>query len=91
MYRNRIAMEDILIIKNFTQFNTLRGYETLHPLANVVDFSVSKPIQNARMHIDTYSVALKESVCGDLKYGAVTIMITRKEHLYSWLLARLSK
>ncbi len=63
-------MKDMLIIENFSQFNTLRGYETLHPLANVVDFSISKPIQNARVHIDTYSVAFKESVCGDLKYGA---------------------
>jgi AraC family transcriptional activator of pobA len=62
-------MDDILIIENFSQFNTLRGYETLHPLANIVDFSKSKPIQNARVHIDTYSVALKEGVCGELKYG----------------------
>ncbi len=62
-------MDDILIIENFSQFNTHRGYKTLHPLANVVDLSKSKPIQNARVHIDTYSVALKEAVCGDLKYG----------------------
>lgn len=62
-------MNDQLIIETFSQFNSLRGYKTLHPLANVVDFSTSKPIQNARVHIDTYSVALKESVCGDLKYG----------------------
>jgi hypothetical protein len=44
-------MEDLLIIENFAQFNSLRGYETLHPLANIVDFSKSKPIQNARVHI----------------------------------------
>jgi len=63
-------MEELLIVKNFAQFNALRGYEILHPLANIVDFSVSRPIKNARIHIDTYSVALKESMCGDLKYGA---------------------
>ena len=62
-------MDDILIIENFSQFNTLRGYKTIHPLANVVDLSKSKPIQNARVYIDTYFVALKEAVCGDLKYG----------------------
>jgi AraC-like DNA-binding protein len=63
-------MDDILIINSFSQFNTLRGYKTLHPLANIVDFSKSKPIKNARVHIDRYSVALKESLCGDLKYGS---------------------
>jgi AraC-like DNA-binding protein len=62
-------MDKILIIENFSQFNALRGYKTLHPLANIVDLSTSKPIQNARVHIDTYCVALKEAVCGDLKYG----------------------
>jgi len=62
-------MDEMLIIENFSQFNTLRGYKTLHPLANVVDLSKSKPIKNARVHIDTYSVALKEEVCGGLKYG----------------------
>lgn len=62
-------MNDIIIIESLSQFNTLRGYKTLHPLANIVDLSKSKPIQNARVHTDSYSVALKEAVCGDLKYG----------------------
>lgn len=62
-------MDDLLIIENFSQFSTLRGYKTLHPLATVADLSKSKPIQNARVHIDRYSVSLKEAVCGDLKYG----------------------
>jgi len=62
-------MEDILVINTFSQFNALRGYEVLHPLANVVDLSKSKPIQNARLLTDTYSVAFKEGVCGELKYG----------------------
>jgi AraC-like DNA-binding protein len=62
-------MDDLLIIENFSQFNAHRGYKTLHPLANIVDLSKSKPIKNARVHIDTYCVALKEAVCGDLKYG----------------------
>ena len=62
-------MDELLIIDNLSQFNKLRGYETLHPLANVVDLSTSKPLQNARVFMDTYSVALKEGVCGELKYG----------------------
>lgn len=69
MYQNNFTMDELLIIENFSQFNTHRGYKMLHPLANIVDFADSKPIKNARVHIDTYSVALKESVCGDIKYG----------------------
>lgn len=63
-------MDELLIIESFSQFNALRGYKTLHPLANVVDLSTSRPIRNARVHMDTYSVALKEGVCGELKYGS---------------------
>lgn len=62
-------MDELLIIENFAQFNAHRGYKTLHPLANVVDLSTSRPIHNARVYIDTYSVGLKEGVCGELKYG----------------------
>jgi AraC-like DNA-binding protein len=62
-------MDDLLIIENFSDFNFHRGYKILHPLANIVDFADSKPRKNARVHIDTYSIALKESVCGDIKYG----------------------
>ena len=44
-------MDDLQLIENFSQYNTLRGYKTFHPLANVVDLSKSKPIQNARVHL----------------------------------------
>ena len=63
-------MEEKLIIRNFSEFNAHRGYRVLHPLANIVDLADSKPVRNARIHIDTYGVALKEAVCGDMKYGA---------------------
>jgi len=63
-------MDNLLIIEHISQFNALRGYKTLHPLANIVDLSTSKPIQHARVYMDTYSVALKDGVCGELKYGS---------------------
>lgn len=62
-------MDELLEIENFSQFNRLRGYKTHHPLASVVDLSKSKPIKNARVHVDRYGVSLKEAVVGDLKYG----------------------
>jgi len=54
---------------NISQFNTLRGIETFHPLVSVLDFSKMKLIPEARAHYGFYCVFLKEAVCGDLKYG----------------------
>jgi AraC-like DNA-binding protein len=62
-------MDEILKLNNIYQFNTLRGIDTLHPLVSVVDFSKMKLIPEARAQYGFYCVFLKESVCGDLKYG----------------------
>lgn len=62
-------MDKIIRADNITQYNTLRGLETLHPLVSVFNLSKLKPLQNARVYYGFYSVFLKDSVCGDLKYG----------------------
>ena len=62
-------MEEIIKLDNITQFNTLRGIETLHPLVSVFDFSKMKLVPEARAHYGFYCVFLKEAKCGDLKYG----------------------
>src|SRR4030066_2330014 len=62
-------MDEILKLDNISQFNTLRGIKTLHPLVSVFDFSEMKLIPEARAHYRFYCVFLKESICGDLKYG----------------------
>jgi AraC family transcriptional regulator, transcriptional activator of pobA len=62
-------MDDILILDNISQFNTLRSIETLHPLVSVVDFSKMKLIPEGKVNYGFYCVFLKEAVCGDLKYG----------------------
>ncbi len=62
-------MDEIIRLDNIPQFNTLRGIETFHPLASVIDFSKMKLIPEARAHYGFYCVFLKEAVCGDLKYG----------------------
>lgn len=62
-------MDEILKLDNISQFNTLRGIKTLHPLVSVFDFSIMKKIPEARANYGFYCVFLKESVCGDLKYG----------------------
>lgn len=62
-------MDEILKLDNISQFNTLRGIETKHPLVSIVDFSKMKLIPEAKAIYGFYCVFLKEAVCGDLKYG----------------------
>jgi len=62
-------MDEILKLNNISQFNALRGIETLHPLVSVFEFSKMKLIPEARAHYGFYCVFLKDAICGDLKYG----------------------
>jgi AraC-like DNA-binding protein len=62
-------MEEILKLDNISQYNTMRGVETFHPLVSVVDMSKAKPTLSSRIHFGFYCVFLKEIKCGDLKYG----------------------
>jgi AraC family transcriptional regulator, transcriptional activator of pobA len=62
-------MDDIIMLDSITQFNTLRGIETLHPLVSVIDFSKMRLIPEAKAHYGFYCVFLKEVKCGDMKYG----------------------
>jgi AraC-like DNA-binding protein len=64
-----MIMEEILKLDNISQYNTLRGIETLHPLVSVFEFSKMKRIPEARVNYGFYCVFLKDAVCGDLKYG----------------------
>lgn len=62
-------MDEIIKLEHITQYNTLRGLETFHPLVSVFEFSKMKLIPEARAHYGFYCVFLKEAMCGDLKYG----------------------
>ena len=62
-------MDEIIKLENITQYNTMRGIETLHPLVSVYDLSGMKLIPPTRVHFGFYCVFLKEAICGDLKYG----------------------
>ena len=63
-------MEEITKIESIDQYDQLFGLETLHPLVNVIDFSIAtKTVDYYRMNIGFYSLFLKDINCGDLKYG----------------------
>jgi AraC-like DNA-binding protein len=62
-------MEDILKLENISQYNTMRGVETLHPLVSVYELSKMKLIPTTLANFGFYCIFLKEAKCGDLKYG----------------------
>jgi AraC-like DNA-binding protein len=62
-------MDEIIKLENISQYNSMRGVQTLHPLVSVYELSKMKLIPETRVHFGFYSVFLKEVKCGDLKYG----------------------
>jgi hypothetical protein len=61
-------MEKIIKIESVAQFNRDRGQKLLHPLASVLDQSLSKPVQEARYISGLYIIFLKDVKCGEVKY-----------------------
>ncbi len=65
-------MENIYDIKHISEYNTAFGVETFHPLVSVINLSEATP-QNfdevTRIRLGFYSISLKETHCGNIKYG----------------------
>ncbi len=62
-------MDKILKLESISQYNSLVGQETLHPLVSVIDFSEVQPTKHVRMNLGFYAIFLKDVKCGDIKYG----------------------
>ena len=63
-------MDEIIKLGTIDQYNQLYGLETLHPLVGVVDLTQATNSPNhVRINMNFYSLFLKQTVCGDLKYG----------------------
>lgn len=60
---------DIHKIKSVGEYSQLRGAETLHPLINILDYQYLKLLAPASYNFGFYCIFLKETKCGDLKYG----------------------
>lgn len=66
-------MEEMIKIDCVDQYNKLFGLETLHPLVSVVDLSKSETWPNHfRLNYGIYSLFLKDTKCGDIRYGRQT-------------------
>lgn len=63
-------MDEIIKIATVDQYNMLYGLETMHPLVGVVDLKKATKYPNhIRLNMGFYSLFLKQTKCGDLKYG----------------------
>lgn len=63
-------MDEIIKIDTVDQYNMLYGLETMHPLVGVVDLKkATKRPNHIRINMGFYSLFLKQTKCGDLKYG----------------------
>jgi len=60
---------NINILKSVGEYSFLRGATTLHPLINVMDYDDLKPLASATYNFGFFCVFLKETKCGDLRYG----------------------
>lgn len=63
---------DIKKIKSIGEYSELRGAETFHPLINILDYENLKFLEPASYNFGFYCVFLKETKCGDLRYGKET-------------------
>lgn len=56
-------------------YDSIRTYsetfnnKTLHPLINLVDLGKGNPLKRTRFRLDFYAVVIKETHCGNLRYG----------------------
>lgn len=62
----------IKIIKSVGDYSQLRGAETLHPLINILDYEYLQNLEPASYNFGFYCIYLKETKCGDVKYGKET-------------------
>lgn len=60
---------EIKKINSIGEYSALRGAETLHPLINVLDYDNLALLEPASYNFGFYSIFLKDTKCGDLRYG----------------------
>ncbi|MBC6612142.1 AraC family transcriptional regulator [Hymenobacter sp. BT507] len=62
-------MEEIVHIDSVSQYNTMRGIPTRHPLITVLDLAKAQPMPAKSFNFGLYAVGLKELNHGQLRYG----------------------
>lgn len=62
-------MSGLLKVDSICAYNEWAGIETLNPLAGFIDFADVKPLRHARKLYGFYAIFLKDTKCGELRYG----------------------
>lgn len=66
-------MEEVIKLETIDRYNKLYGLETLHPLVAIVDLSKATRFPTrATLNFGLYALYLKQTKCGDLRYGKQT-------------------
>ena len=62
-------MSEIMKIDTVQQYNDYFGIETCHPLVSVIEGKKAKPLLFCKKLYNIYAILLKDTNCGNLKYG----------------------
>lgn len=62
-------MDELIRLDSISDYNDLVGIETRHPLVSVINLSTIKPFIHRRQSINFYAIFLKDTKCGDIRYG----------------------
>ena len=59
----------MLIYDSIKTYNEVFNHPNLHPLISMVDLSKGKLLRRSKFRLDFYAIIIKDSTCGDLRYG----------------------
>lgn len=59
----------MIIFDTIKKYSEMFSNKTLHPLINIVDLNKSKPLPRPKFTINFYAIIIKDTRCGDLRYG----------------------
>jgi AraC family transcriptional regulator, transcriptional activator of pobA len=59
----------MIVFDTIKKYSEMFSNKTLHPLINIVDLNKSKPLPRPKFTINFYAIVIKDTRCGDLRYG----------------------
>lgn len=59
----------MIVYDSIKKYNDTFNNKTQHPLISLVDFNKSNPLQRTKFTLSFYAIILKETHCGELRYG----------------------
>lgn len=62
-------MTELIKVDSVCAYNEWAGVVTQNPLVGFIDFSTVKPLRHARKLYGLYAIFLKDTRCGELRYG----------------------